>query len=219
MLRLCCFYSLDVAKDSEQQPLLAEQIYGHIIAAERGGHGFHCSGLPAENTEMSSCEISGSTVDFTDPVVSGNPASLAAACGLCPRVQASRSGVVDVVIIADVLYEDQAVDGLAAAISALLRPGGRLILADPAGRVPGLNAGQTVEGRAKELLRCLAGPQHALRLKLEAVKCVEVSGSLVGLQQSSTRAENLDPEADAQLVDADSSIGGAQVDVMVLTIG
>ena len=84
------------------------------------------------------------------------------------------SGCADVVIAADVLYSDDAVEPLTRQITELLRPGGLLILADPAGKVAGLT--EQVRGRAIELCQALAtaGRKNGRPLQLVGAECVTV---------------------------------------------
>eukprot|EP01048_Picozoa_sp_COSAG05_P015598 COSAG05_NODE_1896_length_3874_cov_3.826225_3_plen_161_part_00 len=91
------------------------------------------------------------------------------------------SGCADVLIASDVLYSDEAVQPLTQTIMELLRPGGLLILADPAGEVSGI--GSPVRGRAIELCQGLAkaGRSAARPLQLVAAECatVELDGGAI----------------------------------------
>jgi hypothetical protein len=85
-----------------------------------------------------------------------------------------------VIIAADVLYSDEAVQPLARRIGQLLRPGGLLILADPAGEVIGIDA--PVRGRAIELCKVLAKQCPTMRL-------VKVESATVSLDAGATTGD------------------------------
>jgi predicted nicotinamide N-methyase len=96
------------------------------------------------------------------------------------RSGALHTGCADVIIAADVLYSDEAVQPLARRIGQLLRPGGLLILADPAGEVIGIDA--PVRGRAIELCKVLAKQCPTMRL-------VKVESATVSLDAGATTGD------------------------------
>lgn len=76
----------------------------------------------------------------------------------------------DLIIAADVLYEETAAQPLAAVLPTMLRPGGKLLLADPLNRAP---------AHRKKFLEDLG--ERDSSMIAEFTKCVEVEGSSIQL--------------------------------------